>query len=52
MNLLNSNCSPLELEYKAELYWSGETGAMPEGYKPFWEILIPLPATIGARINE
>lgn len=52
MNLLNSNCSPLELEYKAELYWSGETGVMPEGYKPFWEILIPLPATIGARINE
>lgn len=52
MNLLTSNCPPLEMEYRAELYWSGNTAEMHPGYKPFWEVLIPLPATIGYRVNE
>jgi hypothetical protein len=52
MNLLNSNCSAIEIEYRSELYWSGETEVIFEGYKPFWEIIIPLPATVGDKINE
>lgn len=52
MNLLNSNCPPAEMEFRAELYWTGKTMNLHEGYLPFWEILIPLPATIGRKIIE
>ncbi len=52
MKLLNSNCPPIEMEFRADLYWSGRTEVMHDDYKPFWEILIPLPATIGEKINE
>ncbi|HGM6596311.1 TPA: hypothetical protein ACKQAM_000107 [Serratia marcescens] len=52
MNLLSSNSPPLEMEYRAELYWSGNTEEMYPGYKPFWEVIIPLPVTIGEKVNE
>ncbi|WP_380692128.1 hypothetical protein [Serratia marcescens] len=52
MNLLNSNCPPIEMEFRADLYWSGSTAELFQGYKPFWEVVIPLPATIGEKVNE
>ncbi len=52
MNLLNMNCPPLELSRRLNLYWCGETDILWDGYSPFWEILIQLPATVGNIIQE
>ncbi|ECG4947686.1 DUF2441 domain-containing protein [Salmonella enterica subsp. enterica serovar Llandoff] len=52
MNLLDTECPVLELYRRAYLYWSGESFPLYEGYEPFWEILIPLPVQIGARVVE
>lgn len=52
MNLLNLNCSPVEISQRLELYWKGETTQIYAGYQPFWEVLIPLPVIIGERIIE
>lgn len=52
MNLLNINCSPVELSHRLDLYWQGETYNQQENYFPFWEILIPLPTLIFQRIIE
>ncbi|MFQ6246877.1 hypothetical protein ACLMPP_20690 [Yersinia enterocolitica] len=52
MNLLNMNCTPVELSHRLDLYWQGATYEMWEGYAPFWEIVIPLPARIGGKVQE
>lgn len=52
MNLLNMNCTPVEISQRLELYWKGETTQIYEGYQPFWEVLVPLPVTIGEKISE
>lgn len=52
MNLLNMNCTPVEISQRLDLYWRGETTKIHEGYQPFWEVLVPLPVTIGERISE
>ncbi|EBX1067450.1 hypothetical protein DQ010_25615 [Salmonella enterica subsp. enterica serovar Oranienburg] len=52
MNLLNVNCSPIEFSHRMELYWKGETKELYQGYEPFWEVLVPLPAMIGNRVQE
>lgn len=46
MALLNNGNTCLVYTYQIEHYWAGTTFA-PE---PFWEILIPLPATIGNQV--
>lgn len=52
MNLLSTNCSLFDMDFRAELYWSGITAEMHDGYKPFWEVIIPLPVTIGEQVQE
>ncbi|HEY3984972.1 DUF2441 domain-containing protein [Cedecea sp.] len=51
MNLLNMNCTPVELSHRLDLYWQGETKPISKGYQPLWEVLIPLPVTIGEKAN-
>ncbi|MFG4070792.1 DUF2441 domain-containing protein, partial [Escherichia coli] len=46
MALLNNANSCLVYTYQIEHYWAGTTFSQ----QPFWEILIPLPATIGNRV--
>lgn len=52
MKLLDTDCPVLELYRRAFLYWSGSTDMLYDGYEPFWEILIPLPAFIGKKVAE
>lgn len=52
MRLLNVNCTPPELSHRLDLYWQGETKQLHDGYEPFWEVLVPLPATIGQQVQE
>ncbi|EDX8890952.1 TPA: hypothetical protein ACISX9_002261 [Salmonella enterica subsp. enterica serovar Saintpaul] len=52
MNLLNVNCTPPEMSHRLDLYWQGKTKELYPGYEPFWEVLVPLPAIIGGRIQE
>ncbi|HDE1025495.1 TPA: hypothetical protein PCA81_003572 [Klebsiella variicola] len=52
MKLLNVNCTPPELSHRLDLYWQGETKQLHDGYEPFGEVLVPLPATIGQRVQE
>ncbi|WP_148203482.1 DUF2441 domain-containing protein [Sodalis glossinidius] len=52
MRLLNMNCTPVELSYRLDLYWKGMTDQTSEGTPPFWEILIPLPAKVGKKVQE
>lgn len=52
MRLLNVNCTPPELSHRLDLYWQGETKNLHPGYEPFWEVLIPLPAIIGEKVQE
>lgn len=52
MNLLKMNCSPVELSQRIDLYWRGETQELWPQYAPFWEVLIPLPAVIGEKVQE
>ncbi|MFV8762071.1 hypothetical protein ACNSO7_27110 [Yersinia enterocolitica] len=52
MNLLNMNCTPTEFSYRLDLYWQGITYKAWDNYSPFWEIVIPLPARIGKKIQE
>lgn len=46
MALLDNSNSCLVYTYQIEHYWAGTT----YNQQPFWEILIPLPATIGNRV--
>lgn len=46
MSLLNNLQTCLVYTYHIKHYWSGTTFRQ----QPFWEILIPLPATIGNRV--
>lgn len=46
MSLLNNSSTCLVYTYQIEHYWSGKTFSQ----QPFWEVLIPLPATIGNQI--
>lgn len=46
MALLNNTNCCLVYTYQIEHYWAGTTFLQ----QPFWEILIPLPATIGNRV--
>lgn len=50
MNILNYQCNMNEFHRRLVGYWSGNTLSI-EGYKPFWEVVIPLPAAIGSRIT-
>lgn len=50
MNILNYLCNMNEFHRRLVGYWAGETLTL-EGYEPFWEVVIPLPATIGSRIE-
>ncbi|EAQ9101146.1 hypothetical protein CFG14_22540 [Salmonella enterica] len=52
MKLLNVNCTPPEMSHRLDLYWQGKTKELYPGYEPFWEVLVPLPAIIGRRIQE
>lgn len=52
MNLLNMNCSPVELSQRIDLYWRGETQELWPQYSPFWEVLIPLPVVVGGKVQE
>ncbi|HGJ5855346.1 MAG TPA: hypothetical protein ACHBZ9_16855 [Arsenophonus nasoniae] len=52
MNLLNMDCSPIELSHRLDLYWQGETKQLYHEYFPFWEIVIPLPACIGNSVSK
>lgn len=45
MNLLNIACPAHEYLNKCHLYWQGSPGQ-----NPFWEAVIPLPATIGNQV--
>lgn len=49
MNLFNVQCNMHEFYQRIVKYWSSMTHDT-EGYTPFWEIVIPLPAQIGSRI--
>lgn len=46
MALLNNANSCLVYTYQIEHYWAGTTFSL----QPFWEVLIPLPATIGNQV--
>ncbi|HCI5632896.1 TPA: DUF2441 domain-containing protein [Klebsiella variicola subsp. variicola] len=46
MTLLNNSNSCLVYTYQIEHYWAGTTF----NQQPFWEVLIPLPATIGSQV--
>jgi len=52
MSLLDNADSALIHTYRAELYWQGQT--MPNhlcnGWRSQWEVLVPLPVTIGRQI--
>lgn len=50
MNLLDARCPIFEFDRRLNAYWSEETYPLREAYEPFWEIIIPLPANIGALI--
>ncbi|EMD6813344.1 DUF2441 domain-containing protein [Citrobacter koseri] len=50
MNLLDARCPVYEFENRLDAYWSGESYPLYESYEPFWEIIIPLPANIGALV--
>lgn len=54
MNLLNMNCSPVEVSHRLDLYWMGHTdnALVATGYSPFWEIVVPLPVRIGEVAQE
>lgn len=52
MRLLNSDGPILDIYRRAHLYWSGESLTHANGEDPFWEILIPLPASTGRRVTE
>lgn len=49
MNMLNYQCNMNEFHRRLVGYWSGTTLSI-DGYEHFWEVVIPLPATIGSRI--
>ncbi|EAX8473359.1 hypothetical protein FRN05_22300 [Salmonella enterica subsp. enterica] len=49
MNLFNPGCPLCEFDRRMYAYWRGETYSLHEGYEPFWEMIIPLPATIGQQ---
>lgn len=49
MNILNFQCNMNEFHRRLVGYWAGTTLSL-EGYEPFWEVVIPLPVTIGSRI--
>lgn len=50
MNLINAGCNMAEFHRRMVSYWQGESYAIEENYEAFWEIIIPLPATIGRRV--
>ncbi|EBH5932283.1 hypothetical protein CQX38_03310 [Salmonella enterica] len=50
MNLLDARCPAYEFERRLNAYWAGESYNIYESYEPFWEIIIPLPANIGAPV--
>lgn len=50
MNILNYQCNMNEFHRRLVGYWSGTTLSI-DGYEPFWEVVIPLPAAIGSRIT-
>lgn len=52
MRLLDSDGPILDIYRRANLYWSGKSISHTNGEEPFWEILIPLPASTGRRVTE
>lgn len=51
MNLLNPGCPLQEFDRRMNAYWQGESYSLHQDYVPFWEIVIPLPATIGQQVS-
>ncbi|EGT5654218.1 DUF2441 domain-containing protein [Citrobacter braakii] len=49
MNIFSVQCNMNEFYQRLYKYWSGET-INADGYEPFWEIVIPLPTTIGPKV--
>ena len=47
MSLLTNDATNLTYAYLLEQYWAGTTTSQ----NPFWEVLIPLPVTIGKSVN-
>jgi len=52
MNIINNECSVLELYRRAHIYWSGTTQELHDGYFPLWEYLLPLPAFTAKMIRD
>lgn len=52
MNLLNMNCTPVELSRRLDMYWQGITYDTLEGHTPFWEVLARLPVRVGEKVQE
>lgn len=50
MNIYNAGCSMAEFHHRIMAYWQGETFSLSPDYVPFWEIVIPLPVTIGRQV--
>lgn len=52
MNLYTLNCTSIVLMTRLDMYWRGETFAadLALNHEPFWEVIVPLPATIGRRV--
>lgn len=51
MNILNSACSMAEFECRLNTYWSGESYSLSDNYEPLWEIVIPMPVSVGSKIS-
>lgn len=51
MNLINTECTILELYRRVTIYWSSDSSLLHDAYKPFWEILLPLPVFVASTIG-
>lgn len=51
MNLFSPGCALHEFDRRLNAYWQGKTYSLRDGYEPFWEVVIPLPATISQMVS-
>lgn len=52
MALLRLDGNIYEIQMRAMAYWMGNTMDLYPGYVPKWEILLPLPVTIGELVQQ
>nr|WP_255498462.1 DUF2441 domain-containing protein [Citrobacter sp. NCU1] len=51
MNLINIECTILELYRRVHIYWTSDSSQIHDDYTPFWEILLPLPVFVAKETN-